>query len=628
MAKKETASKIENVRLRQDDRVSPKASAVAQAGLRRDRVRHSLAHLLAMAVLKKFPGAKLGIGPTIENGFYYDFLLPRTLTPEDLAEFEKTMRGLMSQNLPFSGKKITPPAAKKLFQDQPFKLDLIKEFVKEKQPLSIYITGELPPKKSSTTHYSLPTTYLLFVDLCAGGHVKNTSEINPDAFKLDRLAGAYWRGDEKNPQLQRIYGLAFSTKKELDDYLKMREEAEKRDHKKLGPKLDLFTFSELVGSGLPLWTPNGTLIRNLLDDFVWLLREKRGYEKVEIPHIAKKDLYERSGHWDKFQDELFKITTREGHLFAMKPMNCPYHIQIFQRKPWSYRDLPIRYANTTTCYRDEQTGELSGLSRARSFTQDDAHVFCRFSQIKEEMMKIWDIVEEFYGAFGFNLKIRLSLRDPKQPKKYLGLPRVWGFAEKSLRELIGEKGARVTEAIGEAAFYGPKIDFLAKDSLGRDWQVATIQLDLNLPERFDLACANEKGKPERIAMIHAAIMGSIERFLSIIIEHFAGAFPLWLAPVQAEIINVGSAQKKYAWEVYKKLKDAGVRVKLSDENMTVGKRIREAELMKIPYILVVGEKEEKNKTVNVRHYRRGQSGEIKTEKLIEKMAGEIKDKII
>ena len=579
-----------------------------QSGI--DNIRHSLSHLLAAAVLKEFPKAKLGIGPTIENGFYYDFLLPRTLTPDDLAKFEKTMRDHIRAGLPFSGKKTTPAEAKKTFKNQPFKLDLIKEFAKDKKPLTIYKTGDV------------------FFDLCRGGHVKNTKEINPDAFKLDKIAGAYWRGSEKNPQLQRIYGLAFGTKKELDEYLGMREEAEKRDHKKLGLRLDLFTFSELVGSGLPLWTPKGTLVRNLLDSFVWNLREKRGYEKVEIPHIAKKELYEKSGHWDKFKDELFKITTREGHLFAMKPMNCPHHIQIYSRRPWSYRDLPLRYANTTMCYRDEQTGELSGLSRARSFTQDDAHVFCRFSQIKEEMLKIWDIVNEFYGAFGFKMDVRLSLHDPKQPKKYLGSPKIWKLAEEILQGIVKEHGVKAAEAIGEAAFYGPKIDFLAKDSLGRDWQVATIQLDMNQPERFDLVCTNEKGNPERIAMIHAAIMGSIERFLSVIIEHFAGALPLWFSPVQAEIINVGSDQRKYAVEIYEKLKAAGLRTNLSDENLTVGKRIREAEIMKVPYILVVGEKEENNRTVNVRHYRRGQEGEVKTEKLLEKIKKEVEEKTI
>jgi threonyl-tRNA synthetase len=580
-----------------------------------ENVRHSLSHLLAAAVLKKFPEAKLGIGPVIENGFYYDFLLPRTLTPDDLKDFEKTMRDFIAKKLPFSGKKIAPSGAKKLFRDQPFKLELIKEYTNpppgiKKRPLSIYKTGDV------------------FVDLCAGGHVKNTEEINPEAFRLDKIAGAYWRGDEKNPQLQRIYGLAFENKKQLNEFLKLREEAERRDHKKLGAQLDLFTFSELVGSGLPLWTQRGTLIRDLLDNFVWELREKQGYERVDIPHLAKKELYEKSGHWEKFKDDLFKIETREGHFFVVKPMNCPHHIQIFQRKSWSYRDMPQRYASTTKVYRDEQSGELAGLFRVRSITQDDAHVFCRQSQIKEEFVKIWDIVHEFYGAFGFSLRVRLSLHDPKHPEKYLGTPKQWKTAEGILRQIAKEKKADAFEAPGEANFYGPKLDFMAKDSLGREHQVATIQLDMNMPDRFDLVCVGKNGKPERLAMIHAAIMGSIERFIGVAIEHFAGAFPLWLSPTQAEVINVGSGQRKYAAEVYKKLKAAGIRTNLSNENLTVGKRIRDAEIMKVPYILVVGEKEQKNGTVNIRHYRRGQEGEIKTEKLLVKISDEINNKVI
>ncbi len=578
-----------------------------------DNIRHSLAHLLAASVLKRFPKAKLGIGPTIENGFYYDFLLPRGLTPDDLKEIEKEMRKFALAKLPFSGKKVTALEAKKLFRDQPFKLDLIKEFVNppaggKKQPLTIYKTGTV------------------FMDLCRGGHVKNTSEINVDTFKITKTAGAYWRGDEKNQQLQRIYGLAFETKNELDGYLKMLEEAEKRDHKKLGILLDLFAFSDMVGSGLPLWTPKGTILRHKLDDFVWELRKKRGYQKVEIPHITKKELYETSGHWDKFKDELFKIKTREGHEFAMKPMNCPHHIQLFKRKPWSYREMPVRYSSTTTCYRDEQTGELSGLSRTRAFAQDDAHVFCRTSQVKDEANKVWDIIHEFYGAFGFDMKVRLSLHDPKKKKNYLGTPKVWKYAEGELRSLLKEKKVKFIEAVGEAAFYGPKIDFLAKDSLGREWQVATIQLDINQPERFDLTCIGEDGKPERVLMIHAAIMGSIERFLSIIIEHFAGAFPVWLAPVQVVIIPVSEKFNKYSELIYQKLKNEDIRVELNDANETLGKRIRDGQIQKIPYIVVIGEKEEDSKTINVRHYTRGQEGEIKLEKFLEKIKEEVKNK--
>lgn len=571
-------------------------------------IRHSLAHLLAAAVLKKFPKAKLGVGPVIENGFYYDFKLPHPLTPEDLKEFEATMRDLVSQKLPFKGEKITPAQAKKTFKDQPFKLELIKDFSKDKKPLTIYHTGKA------------------FFDLCRGGHVKNTSEINPVAFKLDKIAGAYWRGDEKRPQLQRIYGLAFETKKELDDYLTMMEEAKRRDHKKLGVDLDLFTFSDLVGAGLPLWTPKGTLVRNLLDNFVWELRQKAGYEQVDIPHITKKDLYERSGHWEKFKDDLFKITTREGHLFAMKPMNCPHHTQIYARRLWSYRELPQRYANTTKVYRDEQTGELSGLSRVRAITQDDAHVFCRLSQVKEEFIKIWDIIETFYGAFGFKLRIRISTHDPKHPEKFLGDKKKWQFAESTLREIAASKNAELMEGLGEAAFYGPKLDFMAKDSLGREWQVATIQLDVNMPERFNLFCINEEGREERIVMVHAAIMGSIERFLSVIIEHLAGDFPVWLAPVQARIIPIADRHLEYAKQTSAELKKDGLRVDIASSGETLGKNIRAAELEKIPYILVVGDKEVESKLVNVRARHQKESVTMSPMKFIEKVKQEVQEK--
>ncbi len=573
-----------------------------------DNIRHSLAHLLAAAVLKKFPKAKLGIGPVIENGFYYDFKLPRPISDEDLKEIENSMREMIRAKLPFSGKKITPAAAKKTFKDQPFKLELIKDLQKEKKPLSIYYTGKV------------------FFDLCRGGHVKNASEINPEAFKLEKIAGAYWRGDEKRPMLTRIYGLAFHTKKELDDHLSMLAEAARRDHKKLGPELDLFTFSDLVGSGLPLWTPKGTLLRNILDDFVWELRKAYGYEKVEIPHITKKELYEVSGHWQKFSEELFRITTREGHFFAMKPMNCPHHTQIYKRKKWSYRELPQRYANTTMCYRDEQTGELAGLSRVRCITQDDAHVFCRLSQAKEEFLKIWNIIHTFYAAFGFELRIRVSMHDPKHPEKYLGDKKKWKFAESMLKEIVKEKQADTFEGIGEAAFYGPKLDFMAKDSLGREWQVATIQLDMNMPERFDLSCTNEEGREERIVMIHAAIMGSIERFLSIIIEHFAGDFPVWLAPVQAAILPVSEKFSGYAKEVEGELKNNDIRTELGDANETLGKRIREVELRKIPYILVVGEKEMSSKTVNVRTRHKKETETIPLGSFVERITKETKER--
>jgi threonyl-tRNA synthetase len=589
-------------------KTAPKAEEHVVSHL--DAIRHSLAHLLAAAVLKKFPKAKLAIGPVIENGFYYDFLLPQPIGPEDMKEFERTMRELARQNLPFKGTKVSPLKAKTMFKGQPFKLELIKEFSKDGKQLTVYETGDI------------------FMDLCRGGHVDNTKEINPEGFMLEKIAGAYWRGDEKKPQLTRIYGLAFNNKQELSAYNVMMEEARKRDHKKLGPELDLFVFSDLVGPGLPLWTPRGTLLRNLLDDYVWQLRKAKGYERVEIPHITKKELYEKSGHWDKYKDDLFRITTREGHEFAMKPMNCPHHTQIYNRKMWSYRELPQRYANTTMVYRDEQSGELAGVTRVRSITQDDAHVFCRISQVKEEAGNIWDIVQEFYATFGIPLRVRLSTRDQKHPEKYLGDSKRWNTAESMLSELVTEKGSTAEDGAGEAAFYGPKLDFIGRDAIGRDHQVATIQLDMNQPERFDLTCVDENGKPERIVMIHAAIMGSIERFMALAIEHFAGAFPVWLSPVQATVLPVGETFTAYAEKVVQELKDAGIRVEYSGPTESLGKRIRIAEMQKIPYVLVVGEKEENAKTVAVRHYTRGQEGTPALSELAEKIKKEIKEKAL
>src|SRR3989344_692018 len=571
------------------------------------KVSQSLAHLLAAAVLKRFPKAKLGIGPTIENGFYYDFEVPRGFAPEDIKEFEKTIKQLIKSGLPFKGKKITPAEGRKLFKDQPFKLELIKDFVKEKKQLTAYSTGDV------------------FVDLCKGGHAKNTKEINPDAFKLVSTAGAYWKGDEKNPQLQRVYGVAFETKKELDNFFWQEEEAKKRDHRKLGQELDLFTFSELVGPGLPLFTPKGTVLRDLLDDFVWSLRKKYGYQKVDIPHITKKNLYETSGHWGKFKNELFRIDTREGHEFALKPMNCPYHIQIFARRKWSFRDLPQRYASTTKIYRDEQVGELLGLVRVRSITQDDAHVFCDRARVESELKNVWEIVHEFYGAFGLPLKLRLSLRDPKQPDKYLGDESLWKDAENILSAVADKKidSGKYERANGEAAFYGPKLDFMATDTIGREWQVATIQLDLNMPKRFNLTFTNDEGGQSQIFMIHAAIMGSIERFLAILIEHYAGAFPAWLSPVQVQVIAVSDKFQSYAKKVADELKAVGIRTELTEANETLGKRIREGEIQKIPYLLIVGEKEKRTATVAVRKRGKGDMGAIKLSTFIKSLNAEI-----
>lgn len=573
-------------------------------------VRHTLAHLLAASVRQLYPGAQNAIGPAIEDGFYQDFDLGEHQVSEaDLPKIEEKMRELLKTWGTFERREVSPEEAKREFSWNPYKCELIDEFSRDAKTITFYTVGG-------------------FIDLCKGGHVEDTRSIDPNSFRLDRVAGAYWRGDEKNKMLTRIYGHAFATEAELAAHLTMLEEAKKRDHKKLGPALDLFTFSELVGPGLPLWTPKGTLVRNLLDGYVWQLRAAAGYERVEIPHITKKELYETSGHWDKFKDELFRITTREGHQFAMKPMNCPHHTQIYARKAWSYRELPQRYANTTTCYRDEQTGELQGLSRVRAFSQDDAHVFCRMSQAKEEFLKIWDIVHTFYGTFGFKMRVRLSLHDPAHPEKYLGDRERWAQAEGMLRDIVTSKGAGWFEGPGEAAFYGPKLDFLAKDSLGREWQVATIQLDMNMPERFDLVCTNEEGKPERVVMIHAAIMGSIERFLSVLIEHTAGSFPTWLSPVQAAVLPISDRHLPCAEEVKGGLLRAlpDLRVEVDARPESIGKKIREATVQKVPYLLVLGDKEVEAKTVAVRTRAGEDLGALPVTGFIEKLKAEISEK--
>ncbi len=402
-------------------------------------------------------------------------------------------------------------------------------------------------------------------------------------------------------------------------------ELNKHDHREIGRELDLFTFSDLVGSGLPLWTPRGTIFRNELDKFVWELRSKHGYHKVAIPHITKKDLYETSGHWSKFSDELFRITSREGKEYALKPMNCPHHTQIFSRKPHSYRDMPQRYAETTMVYRDEQSGELGGLTRVLSITQDDSHVFCRTSQIKEEFMKIWDIVDTFYKTFGFTLRVRLSFRDPNEPDKYLGTKEIWDNAENELTEIAKERGADFFEGLGEAALYGPKLDFMAKNSAGREWQVATIQLDMNLPERFDLYCTNESGVKERIVMIHSAITGSIERCTAVLLEHFEGVLPVWLSPVQVTVLPVSDKHNDYAKSIYKKLLSEGIRVEVDDASETLGKKIRNAKTQKVPYILVVGDKEVESNEVTVES-RNGNEGSQSLDKFLEKIQSEIKDR--
>ncbi len=401
---------------------------------------------------------------------------------------------------------------------------------------------------------------------------------------------------------------------------------EDNDHRKIGKELDLFTFSDLVGSGLPLWTPKGTVVRGELDKFVWELRSKHDYSKVTIPHITKRDLYDTSGHWEKFSDDLFKIISREGKEYALKPMNCPHHTQIFARRPHSYREMPQRYAETTMVYRDEQSGELGGLTRVLSITQDDSHVFCRTTQIKEEFNKIWDIVDTFYKTFGFSLRVRLSFRDPSAPEKYLGTKEIWDKAESELREIATERGADYFEGPGEAALYGPKLDFVAKNAAGREWQIATIQLDMNLPERFDLSCVNEKGEKERIVMIHSAITGSIERCVAIILEHLEGVLPLWLAPVQVKVLPIGESHFDYAKEVFESLRSEGIRAELDLSSESLGKKIRNAKTDKVFYTLVIGDKEVEDKTVTVEG-REEKLGAMSVDELVSKIKDEIKRRV-
>lgn len=571
--------------------------------------RHTLAHLLAAAVIKDYPYARLTLGPAIDTGFYYDidFSLGAPLSDDALPQIQKNMKKLLNTWTDFTHQVVDAKTAREIFHGNPFKLELIDEIEGRGETITLYTCGG-------------------FTDLCRGGHSEHPNkDIKADSFKLDKIAGAYWRGDEKNPMLTRIYGLAFTDKEELDAYLLQLEEAKKRDHRKIGKEHDLFTFSELVGAGLPLWTPNGTIIRHLLDTYIWQLREKHGYQRVTIPHITKKDLYVVSGHWDKFADELFRISTREGKEYALKPMNCPHHTQIFNRHPHSYREMPQRYAETTMVYRDEQSGELGGLTRVLSITQDDSHVFCRHQQIKTEFFKIWDIIDTFYSTFGFALRVRLSFHEPTEMSKYLGTKEIWNNAENALRDIAKERQADYFEAPGEAAMYGPKLDFMAKDSLGREHQVATIQLDMNLPERFDLTCINEQGAKERIVMIHCAIMGSIERFSAVLIEHLGGSFPLWLAPEQLRIIPVTDSHLSYADEVFHALKSVGMRVTLDDSKESMGKKIRSAKQAKLPYFIVIGDKEVEAKNVTLES-RDGTTEQIDLHKLANHLLTEIETK--
>jgi threonyl-tRNA synthetase len=561
-------------------------------------MRHSLAHITANAVQHIWPNAKFGVGPVVENGFYYDIDLGEDvdkMSDEDFGRIEKEMQAIIKADEPFERFEMTIDEALMWAVDneQTYKQELLNDLKRAGTTVAKDLdASELGLEAGDDSKVANVSFYRNgdFTDLCRGPHVESTGQVG--AFKLMRVSGAYWRGNDKNAQMQRVYGVAFPTEKELRQHLAMLEEAKKRDHRKLGVELDLFVFSDMVGSGLPLFTPRGTILREELSQFSNELRQRNGFQKVFIPHITKKDLYETSGHWAKFGDELFLVTSQEtSDELVMKPMNCPHHTRIYASKPRSYRDLPIRYLETTTVYRDEKTGELGGLNRVRSITQDDSHAFCRQDQIEAEINNLLAAANELYGTVGMDLRVRLSYRD--ESDAYLGSKELWSSAQAQLKNAVIANGLNYFEQDGEAAFYGPKIDFMATDALGREHQVATVQLDFVMPQRFGLEYAAEDGSQQQPVMIHCALLGSIERFLSVYIEHTAGKFPVWLAPEQVRLVTVNQEPTTVAFadSVVAKATELGLRVVADNDNESVGKKIRNAELMKLPYTIVVGEKE-------------------------------------
>lgn len=570
-----------------------------------EAIRHSLSHLMAMAVLKIFPDAKLGIGPTIADGFYYDFELDRPLIPQDLREISKIMHLLILEHLDFVQEFKSPKEAKKIMAQQPYKLELIDKLIKAKEKLSFYRSGD-------------------FLDLCVGPHVKNSKEINPEAFKLTYVAGAYWRGSEKNKMLQRIYGLAFANKKELDDHLLKMALIEKRDHRKIGQEQNLFSLSEEVGGGLVIWHPAGAIIRNTIENFWKEEHQKRGYQYVYSPHIGNLGLWKKSGHWEFYRENIYSPMEIDKNLFLIKPMNCPYHVQIYKTQMRSYRDLPLKYCELGTVYRYERAGVLHGLLRVRGFTQDDAHIFCRADQLEEELTQVMKFALFMLKTFGYReFAVDLSVRDPKNKKKYLGSDAIWNKAEKALETALKKVKLKYQRAEGEAVFYGPKADIKLIDSLGRSWQGPTIQVDFNFPEKFDLTYVDEKGKKARVVMIHRTVLGSMERFVGCLLEHYGGALPLWLSPMQVAILSVGKAHRRFCEKLNKEFQEQNIRTYLNNANQTVGYKIREAEKQKIPYMLVIGDKEMKAKTLTVRQ--RGQTKLLKIP--VTKFLKELKKKI-
>lgn len=537
------------------------------------RMRHSCEHVLTMAMLNLYPDIKMAMGPATKDGFYFDFESAQKISEEDFPAIEKEMKKIIKQKMLFEQEEITVQEARKMFADNPYKQEWIDEIEARGEKLTIYRTGDT------------------FVDLCSGPHVSDTKKIGP--FKLLSVAGAYWRGDEKNTMLTRVYGTCFPTKEELTAYLTKREEARKRDHRRLGQDLDLFTFSEYVGPGLPLFTPKGTIIRTELQNALMKISMAYGYEQVTIPHLAKLKLYELSGHAQKFENELFRVSSHYDVEFVMKPVNCPHHTQIFASRMRSYKELPIRYIESTMQYRDEKPGEIGGLTRVRSITCDDGHVFCMVSQIKDEVINLCKIIEEFYTRVGLygNHWVSLSVRDYSSPDKYIGEAKDWDKAEEMLASISEELRLNAKKMEGEAAIYGPKLDFMFQDALGNERQLATVQIDFAMPKRFGLSYINDEGKEETPVMIHRAILGSYERFLAILIEHFAGAFPVWLSPVQVMVIPVSDTYNEFAQEIHAELISHNIRTQVDTESKTVSNKIRQSTLQKVPYMVIIGEKE-------------------------------------
>ena len=582
-------------------------------------MRHSLAHIMAQAIQHLWPQAKFGVGPAINNGFYYDIYLDNgTISEADLPKIEEEMRKIVAANYPFERRDVSVEEAIDwaIKGDQTFKMELLNDLKRSGTTVASELAGEKmgsvsdgDSKVETVSLYSQGD----YTDLCRGGHVDSTGKVG--AFKLTKAAGAYWRGNENNPQMQRIYGVAFATQEELDEYLNRLEIAKQRDHRKLGKELDLYTTSPLVGIGLPLFTPRGTILRDIVARYSNQLRQKFGFEKVWTPHITKKDLYETSGHWAKFGEELFLVKSQEtSDEMALKPMNCPHHTQIFASRPRSYRDMPVRYLETTTDYRDEKTGELGGLNRVRSLTQDDSHIFCRTDQIDDEINNLLSAARELYGSINMKLRVRLSYRD--ESDSYLGDLSLWDSAQNQLKSAVEKVGLDYFEQEGEAAFYGPKIDFMATDAIGREHQVATVQLDFVQPQRFDLEYADADGNFTTPVMIHCALLGSVERFLSVFIEHTGGWFPFWAAPEQVRILTINDTVLEYVDKITTILSDItlmkpvrynDVRFTIDSRNESLGKKIREATSMKIPVQLIVGPKDMKANEVSVRT----QSGEEK-----------------